>query len=100
PVGLWVLRTALEQCRQLRQRLPDFRISVNMSYTQLLEDSSVSDVLQVLKESGLPGSALTIELTESMQLMDYPHINSIFRQWKEHGIEISVDDFGTGHSSL
>lgn len=100
PVGLWVLRTALAQCRQMRQRLPGFRISVNMSYTQLLEDSIVADVLHVLKDSGLPGSALTIELTESMQLMDYPHINSIFRQWKEHGIEISVDDFGTGYSSL
>lgn len=100
PVGLWVLRTALAQCRQMRQRLPGFHISVNMSYTQLLEDSIVADVLRVLKDSGLPGSALTIELTESMQLMDYPHINSIFRQWKEHGIEISVDDFGTGYSSL
>lgn len=100
PTGLWVLKTALAQCRQWRKQIPDFHISVNMSYTQLLEDSIVSDVLQELKYSGLPGDALTIELTESMQLMDYPHINSIFRQWKEHGIEISVDDFGTGYSSL
>ncbi len=100
PAGLWVLETALAQCRRWRERLPDFHINVNMSYTQLLEDSIVSDVLRVLKASGLPGDALTIELTESMQLMDYPHINSIFRQWKEHGIEISVDDFGTSYSSL
>lgn len=100
PAGLWVLKTALAQCRQWRKKLPGFHISINMSYTQLLEDSIVADVLQALKDSGLPGDALTIELTESMQLMDYPHINSIFRQWKEHGIEISVDDFGTGYSSL
>lgn len=100
PVGLWVLETALSQCSIWRKHLPDFHISVNMSYTQLLEDTIVSDVLQALKRSGLPGNALTIELTESMQLMDYPHINSIFRQWKDHGIEISVDDFGTGYSSL
>lgn len=100
PIGLWVLETALTQCRHWRKKIPDFHISINMSYTQLLENSIVSDVLQVLKRSGLPGNALTIELTESMQLMDYPHINSIFRQWKDHGIEISVDDFGTGYSSL
>lgn len=100
PIGLWVLETALIQCRHWRKILPDFHVSVNMSYTQLLENSIVSDVLQALKRSGLPGNALTIELTESMQLMDYPHINAIFRQWKDHGIEISIDDFGTGYSSL
>ena len=49
---------------------------------------------------GLPGSALTIEVTESMELLNYPDLNQIFRQWKTHGIFISADDFGTGYSSL
>ena len=100
PVGLWVLRTALEQCRLWRSRQSDVHVSVNMSYIQLCEEHIVADVLNALEESHLPGSALTIEVTESMQLMDYQYVNGIFRQWKNHGIEISVDDFGTGYSSL
>ena len=99
-VGLWIMRCALEQCRQWRRVLPDFHISVNMSYRQLSRPSIEEDVLEVVRQSGLPGSALTIEITESMQLLDYPHLNGIFRSWKKQGIEISVDDFGTGYSSL
>ena len=100
PVGLWVLDTALDQCRLWRRLQPDFHISVNMSFAQLQEEDIVTQVLASLRRSGLPGSALTIEVTESMQLLDYQSANTIFRQWKNHGIEIAVDDFGTGYSSL
>lgn len=99
-VGLWVLRSALEQCRQWRRIVPDFSISVNMSYTQLCEADIADRVLEVLRESGLPGSALIVEVTEDKQLLDYPALNEIFRLWKLSGIQISVDDFGTGYSSL
>ena len=54
----------------------------------------------MLHSSGLPGEALTIEVTESQELLDYPHLNEIFRIWKREGISLSVDDFGTGYSSL
>ena len=100
PVGLWVLRQGLEQCRQWRRTHPRFHLSVNMSYAQLRQPEIQSDVLRILRESGVPGNALTIEVTESMELKDYPHLNTIFREWKKEGIQISVDDFGTGYSSL
>ena len=80
--------------------MPGLHVSVNMSYVQLTQESIEEDVLEVLHSSGLPGDALTIEVTESMQLQDYPYLNKIFHRWKEVGIEISVDDFGTGYSSL
>lgn len=99
-VGRWVLESALAQCRRWREHMPDFCISVNMSYTQLCEAGIVEHVRKAVRESGLPGNALTIEVTESMQLQDYPYLNEIFRQWKRLGIQISVDDFGTGYSSL
>lgn len=99
-VGLWVLRTALDQCRAWRQKLPDFHISVNLSFAQLYQESIARDVLDALEQSGLPGSALTLEVTESLELVEYTRINEIFRQWKLSGIEISVDDFGTGYSGL
>lgn len=100
PVGLWVLREALAQCRKCREIFPEFHVSVNMSYVQLSREEILSDVLQLVRQSGVPGSALTIEVTESMQLQDYPQLNQIFSKWKEEGVEISVDDFGTGYSSL
>lgn len=71
-----------------------------MSYSQLRKSTVKQDVLNALRRCGLPGSALTIEVTESMELLNYPDLNQIFRQWKTHGIFISVDDFGTGYSSL
>lgn len=100
PVGLWVLETALKQCAVWRKNSPKFHISVNVSYVQLKNSHITRDVLDKLYASGLPGSALTIEITESMQLQDYEHFNEIVSAWKEEGIEISVDDFGTGYSSL
>ncbi len=99
-VGIWVLREALRQCGIWRQYQPQLHMSVNMSYSQLCEEDITGKVLHTLRQSGLPGSALTIEVTESMQLHDYPYLNDIFRQWKRLGISISVDDFGTGYSSL
>ncbi len=100
PVGEWVLKNALEQCKEWRKVIPNFHISVNMSYVQLKQGEIESTVLNLLKEAELPGEVLTLELTESMQLQDYRYFNKIFYEWKAHGIKISIDDFGTGYSSL
>lgn len=99
-VGEWVLRTACMQCALWRKVIPDFHIGVNISYVQLKQKNITETVLKILRESGLPGNALTLELTESMQLQDFRYFNKIFYVWKEHGIKISIDDFGTGYSSL
>lgn len=99
-VGLWVLKTALEQCLAWRQRIPSFHMSVNISYVQLRQEGIADQILKVLESVGLPGDALTLEVTESMQLQDYRHFNKIFYQWERCGIQIAIDDFGTGYSSL
>lgn len=100
PVGLWVLKTALNQCSKWRKNRSDFHISVNISYVQLKQPDIVEQVLNIVESSGVPGEALTLEVTESMQLQDFQHYNEIFTVWKSAGIEIAVDDFGTGYSSL
>lgn len=100
PVGQWVLETALAQCKEWRTLVPHFCISVNISYIQLQKKDIADTVLNLLAQSGLPGNALTLELTESMQLENYEYFNQIFCQWKQAGIRISIDDFGTGYSSL
>lgn len=99
-VGLWVLEEALRACRKWREKIPDFHISVNVSDVQLEQDSVEEDVLDRVCRSGVPGSALTLEITESMKLTDYLYLNRLFLGWQQRGIEIAVDDFGTGYSSL
>ena len=100
PVGKWILREALKQCLEWRKVVPDFRVSVNVSYVQLNQEGFVQEVLDVLEELGAPGDALTLEITESMHLRDFDKFNRIFSLWKQAGIYIAVDDFGTGYSSL
>lgn len=99
-VGNWVLKTAARQCASWRKVLTDFHISVNISYVQLCQDNITETVLDIIKEAGIPGNALTLEVTESMELQDYSYFNKIFYEWKRHGIHIAIDDFGTGYSSL
>lgn len=99
-VGAWVLRTAAFQCAKWRQIMPSFHMSVNISYAQLRRKNITEIVLETLQEAGIPGEALTLEVTESMQLQDYPYFNKIFYEWRKHGIRIAIDDFGTGYSSL
>lgn len=99
-VGKWVMKTAMQQCKQWRKTLPNLHLSVNLSYVQLAKKEITGTVLDLLKETELPGEALTLEVTESIQLQEYDYFNKIFYAWKKHGIRISIDDFGTGYSSL
>ena len=99
-VGEWILQTAIFQCKEWRKHIPNLHMSVNISYMQLQQDGIADTVLNLLRDADLPGEALTLEITESMQLHDYYYFNKIFYAWKQFGIKISIDDFGTGYSSL
>lgn len=57
-------------------------------------------VLEILEKVGIPGSALTIELTESIQIQSISQLLPIFKSWRDAGIELSIDDFGTGYASM
>lgn len=98
-VGLWVLKTALLQCKEWRQYLPDLHISVNFSVVQF-EDKDIGEkVVSILKETGMPGSSLTAEITESLELHNESFSNQI-KYLREYGVCFSIDDFGTGYSNL
>lgn len=99
-VGEWVLKNALSQCKKWRSYRPDFHMSVNVSHIQFQDDEIVDFVLKTLDTIGLPGDALTLEMTESMQLQDFQHYNKIFYKLERHGIQIAIDDFGSGYSNL
>ena len=75
-------------------------VAVNLASTHLKERGLPALVAQALKDSGVPACALEIEVTESILLSDPELSISIARQLAEMGVQLSIDDFGTGHSSL
>ncbi len=101
PMGNWVLREAAQQNRAWKQAgLPPLRVSVNLSARQFTQDDVVARVREALKESGLPGSDLELEITESLLMDNTDRAAKILRSLKELGVRIAIDDFGTGYSSL
>jgi EAL domain-containing protein (putative c-di-GMP-specific phosphodiesterase class I) len=75
-------------------------LSINISVQQLQHADFVSDLLNVLKKTGANPKLLTLEITESLSLTQSSHALEKMRLLKQHGIRFSLDDFGTGFSSL
>jgi diguanylate cyclase (GGDEF)-like protein/PAS domain S-box-containing protein len=100
PIGRWVM---LESCRQVKAwQDQSIRIhaSINVSARQFREESFIDDVKTCIEVSGCDPSLLEIEITESMVMHDPEHVVQLLHELKKLGIQISLDDFGTGHSSL
>ncbi|MBL8428858.1 MAG: EAL domain-containing protein [Dechloromonas sp.] len=100
-IGEWVLRTACLQARLwLDLGLASLRIAVNLSARQFRQTNLPAVVSQCLGETGLPASALELEITESSLIDDIDEAIVQCKALKVLGIKISLDDFGTGYSSL
>jgi len=78
----------------------DLIVSVNVSGIQLLRETFLTDFQNILKISDIRSQCLELEITESVLLSNYELVNRKLQQIKEKGIRISLDDFGTGFSSL
>ncbi|MFC3689783.1 putative bifunctional diguanylate cyclase/phosphodiesterase [Aquipuribacter hungaricus] len=100
PLTDLVLRTALEQCRQWRVSVPGLSVAVNLSARSLLNEALPEQVAAALARAGLPSSALTLELTETAVMVDVDHALVVLRGLADLGVTLSIDDFGTGQSSL
>ena len=100
-VGEWVLRTAcLQNVAWQKEGIPRVRVSVNVSAYQFHRGNIVRTVERVLRETGLEPEWLELELTESLTLDDSETAIEIMQDLKRIGISLSLDDFGTGWSSL
>lgn len=101
PITSWVLRNACAQANAWRLKgYADVRFSVNISMRQFKEKDFVATLTNILIETGLPPECLEIELTESVIMTDVEHTIKILQDLKRLGIRLSIDDFGTGFSSL
>jgi diguanylate cyclase (GGDEF)-like protein/PAS domain S-box-containing protein len=100
-VGEWVLRTAcLQNVAWRKEGLPRIRVAVNLSAQQFCRGNIVHTVERTLNETGLEPKWLELELTESLTLDDSETTIKIMQDLKRIGISLSLDDFGTGWSSL
>jgi len=100
-VGQWVLRAACRQNVSWQQAgYSPVRVAVNVSSQQLYRGNIVDTVQSVLHETGLDPKWLELELTESQTLDDSDATIKILRGLKRLGVSLSLDDFGTGWSSL
>ena len=99
-VGLWVLQQALIQCKKWRKSLPNLHISVNFSAIQFEDPALAEKVIETVNEVGLPGEALTVEITESVELHNSQQLIDNIKYLKHHNINFAIDDFGTGYSNL
>ena len=98
-LGDWILRRACLDLASLPAE-PRLHISVNISPRQFRAEDFIERIKRILADTGAPASRLTLEITETVVIDDLDQTVERMRALKALGISFSVDDFGTGHSSL
>jgi len=101
PIGEFVLRTACRQAKAWRDAgYSKLWVSVNLSARQFQDQHLVQKISQILKETGLPSDGLRLEVTESVAMQDTVYGIRVLKELKKLGVNVSLDDFGNGYSSL
>jgi len=100
PLTAFVLNRAIAQCATWRRAGHEVSVAVNLSTTNLLDTSLPEQILGVLDRYGLPTEALVLEITESTVMADLARSKEVIQTLSDAGLLISIDDFGTGFSSL
>jgi len=102
PLGTWALAEACQQAAAWRKSTGrGHGVSVNVSAHQLRKPKKLLDDIRLaLSASGLPASALEIELTESMLIAAAGETREFLKELRQLGVSVALDDFGTGYSSL
>ncbi len=102
PIGAWVLDEACRQLKQWQEQFPppSLYVSVNLSGKQFAKSDFISQVRNVLHETGIDPRSLKLEITESMMMENVELAIGMLNHLRTLGIELSIDDFGTGYSSL
>jgi EAL domain-containing protein (putative c-di-GMP-specific phosphodiesterase class I) len=102
PIGRWILHSACEQLARWQHRpvLQALSLSINVSPKQFQQPNFVALVAETLDASGADPARLKLEITESLLLDDLDRVTETMAQLKALGIRLSLDDFGTGFSSL
>lgn len=101
PIGTWVLEEGISKFAQWKAKYKnDLVISLNISAIQYKRPEFVYNLLNILKKHNVNPCEIELEITESVLIEDFESVLDKLHVLKEYGIKISLDDFGTGFSSL
>ncbi len=101
PIGKWVLRTAcLQNVAWQKQGLPPICMAVNLSVRQFGDEHLLTDLTEILAETGMAPHLLELEITEGMVIQNPAQAVKLLSEIKQLGVRLAIDDFGTGYSSL
>ncbi len=101
PLGAIIMRKACEHLKRLQALgMTGYTVSVNLSARQFRDPALLPLVQDILSDTGLEARWLELEITESMLMENIEQATGILQALKSLGLSISIDDFGTGHSSL
>jgi diguanylate cyclase (GGDEF)-like protein len=100
PLGRQILTTVLKEMPPPQPGVRPLRVAVNLSARQLTQPDLAAMVENALEEADVPPARLALEITESLLLTDSTEMQTVIAQLKRIGVDLSLDDFGTGHSSM
>ena len=100
PLGLWVLRAAIEQQAAWQAEGRAIPVAVNLSMRNLHDPLLADAIRDLVAARGVDPALLKVEITESTLMADPEHAMKVVKRLEELGIGLSIDDFGTGYSSL
>ncbi len=100
PLSRWILAAALRQCASWRAAGLDVPVSVNLSVYDLRDHDLPELIDEALAKHGVPPDRLRIEITESSLMANPPRAREILARLRARGVQVSIDDFGIGYSSL
>jgi diguanylate cyclase (GGDEF)-like protein/PAS domain S-box-containing protein len=102
-LGTWVLEQACRQLVAWKQTLPgaaEIFVNVNVSKRQVAQPDIVATLARVFRETGVDPTYIKLEITESVIMDDRHGITPVLDEIRHMGVQLAMDDFGTGHSSL
>jgi diguanylate cyclase (GGDEF)-like protein len=105
-IGEWLLKEACQQLQKWQKQfdfipqVASLKMSINLASQQLQEPEFIHKLDQILEETGINGSSLRLEITESVLIEPGGSVQNTLKQIRKRNIKLSIDDFGTGYSSL
>ncbi|MCW8856779.1 MAG: EAL domain-containing protein, partial [Kangiella sp.] len=99
PISEWVLNQACTDIHELK-RYGINSVSVNFSPIQFYRDDFVEKIAETLKHNNIQPGEITVEITENVLVHDTDHITELLNELRQLGLDVAIDDFGSGFASL
>ena len=98
-LGLDIIRQAVSDAVEIRRKLPDFRVGINITALQLRNEDFIEEISGILREYDYPPEGVLLELTERSKELDENYLKNRISELRETGFSVAFDDMGTGYST-